>query len=818
MSTSLDDVAAQLRTWRREDGDPSFGEIARRVGVLRAANDGAAAEPGRSTVYDCFRDGRRRIDVALVVDIARALQVPDEQIPAWRARCVAAQHPRRRELPVAVQRGRPVRVEPFTHRLDGILPDTHVLITGMPGVGKTQAATDLACRLIDRGRTADALVLGLRGGDEGAFPSADSIVDAACSALGARATGSLTDRVRTLGDALRAHRCVLVVDDASHVDQVAPLLAGLRGVPVIVTSRVALELPGRLRLPLVRWEVREIVDLIGGIAGARRVAGERAAAERIAELVDGIPLAAAVVAARVRDDDAWSLSDVVDALHEDIGAVDAVHASVAATYRVLGAQPRRLLRHVAMQPCADLTIDQLAALAGLDAAAAEHTVAQLEASYLMQRGPSGRVGLHALVRSFAAERARREDPPRARHAALDRLAARFVGEAWGVAAQRAGQAEPAASRFGGDPVELAEKEAAEWAFASGVPAAQLVLEQFERSPAAVVDLSEACALTFEHAGLGRLAIQLGTRAADAARIVGDREGEARAEVSIGSVGVRLGEHDARSHLERAQVLAKDAGVSRVELRAANSLAVHAAQSGDLVEALARFRTAYAVAKEHDFGDVEPMLLDNIGITLRRLGQLDEALESAESAYRAALALGHVPWAASALSNLSEVQLLVGDAIGAEASATRAIELVSRFDTHVVHAYALTNLGAALAAQGRSAEAILRHREALRLAEGFGWPDLEASVLVNLAHAQLATGTPGDRGQARDILGRAVELSDGFPMERGRALHALGLLAVHENDRERAEASFRDALAALGVTSGPEADRIRADLDALTTGP
>ncbi|RIQ11318.1 tetratricopeptide repeat protein [Jiangella rhizosphaerae] len=803
----------QLRTWRREDGDPSFGEIARRVGALRAKSGTAAGVPGRSTVYDCFRDGRRRIDVALVVDIARALHVPDEQVPEWRARCVAARHPKRRELPVAVQRGRPVRVEPFTRRLDAILPETSVLITGMPGVGKTQAATDLACRLIDRGRTADALVLGLRGGDEGAFPSADSIVDAACSALGARATGSLGDRVRTLGDALRAHRCVLVVDDASHVDQVAPLLAGMGGVPVIVTSRVALELPGCLHLPLVRWEVREIVELIAGIAGARRIAGERDAAERIAELVDGIPLAAAVVAARVRDDGEWSLSDVVDALQEDLGAVDdAVHASIAATYRVLDAQARRLLRYAAMQPCADLTIDQLGALVDLDAADAEQVVAVLEASYLMHRGPSGRAAMHALVRSFAAARARREDPPRARHAALDRLAARFIGEAWSVAAQRAGQAEPGASRFGTDLVELTGEDVPEWPLASGLSAAQLVLERAERNRSAVIDLAEACAPTFEHSGMGRLAMQLSTRAVEAARHIGDREGEARAELSIGSLAVRRGESDARTHLERARVLARDAGVSRLELRAVNSLAVHAAQSGDLAEALTQFRTAHAVAKEHGFDDVEPMLLDNIGITLRRLGRLDEALESAESAYLAALALGHVPWAASALSNLSEVQLLLGDAKAAEASATRAIELAGHFETRVIHAYAATNLGAALAAQGRFAEAILRHGDALRLAEGFGWPDLEASVLVNLAHARLATGAPEDRARTREILGRAVELSEGFPMERGRALHALGLVALQEDDPERAEKLFRDALAVIGAASGPEAQRIRTDLE------
>lgn len=68
-----DEVASWLRERRVAEGLPTYRELVRRVRDLRVSRGGDASEaPGRATVYDCFKDGRRRMDGELVADLGRA--------------------------------------------------------------------------------------------------------------------------------------------------------------------------------------------------------------------------------------------------------------------------------------------------------------------------------------------------------------------------------------------------------------------------------------------------------------------------------------------------------------------------------------------------------------------------------------------------------------------------------------------------------------------------------------------------------------------------------------------------------------------------
>lgn len=89
---TFDDIAAGLRRLRAGAGDPSYAEIVRLIAAQRQARGvpAEAARPGRTTVYDAFRPGRRRIDPALVVEIVRALGGDDEEAARWEASCRAA--------------------------------------------------------------------------------------------------------------------------------------------------------------------------------------------------------------------------------------------------------------------------------------------------------------------------------------------------------------------------------------------------------------------------------------------------------------------------------------------------------------------------------------------------------------------------------------------------------------------------------------------------------------------------------------------------------------------------------------------------------
>jgi hypothetical protein len=81
------DVTAGLRALRTAAGNPSFAELASRVGDLRTRRrmPSQGRTPSRVTVHDCFRPGRSRLDVELV----RALGGSETDVAHWRAACGA---------------------------------------------------------------------------------------------------------------------------------------------------------------------------------------------------------------------------------------------------------------------------------------------------------------------------------------------------------------------------------------------------------------------------------------------------------------------------------------------------------------------------------------------------------------------------------------------------------------------------------------------------------------------------------------------------------------------------------------------------------
>lgn len=90
--TTFDQIAGDLQARRAAAGSPSYAEIALRIAKLRELRGGpdAQSRPARTTVYDAFREGRRRMDTALVLDIVRALGADEGEVADWADRCRAA--------------------------------------------------------------------------------------------------------------------------------------------------------------------------------------------------------------------------------------------------------------------------------------------------------------------------------------------------------------------------------------------------------------------------------------------------------------------------------------------------------------------------------------------------------------------------------------------------------------------------------------------------------------------------------------------------------------------------------------------------------
>jgi energy-coupling factor transport system substrate-specific component len=92
-SETLAAFSRDLQKLRLDAGGVSFGEIARRIVERRTAEGAspAASRVARSTVFDVFQPGRRRMNATLVGEIVRALGLSDAEAAHWQRRCVAAQ-------------------------------------------------------------------------------------------------------------------------------------------------------------------------------------------------------------------------------------------------------------------------------------------------------------------------------------------------------------------------------------------------------------------------------------------------------------------------------------------------------------------------------------------------------------------------------------------------------------------------------------------------------------------------------------------------------------------------------------------------------
>src|SRR5256885_8148899 len=84
-AATVDDLIAALRALKVWAGDPSYESIKDRVNDAWAAAGRPAGEhAGKTTIVDCFRPGRRRLNPELVAAVVRALHPDAGYVAQWR--------------------------------------------------------------------------------------------------------------------------------------------------------------------------------------------------------------------------------------------------------------------------------------------------------------------------------------------------------------------------------------------------------------------------------------------------------------------------------------------------------------------------------------------------------------------------------------------------------------------------------------------------------------------------------------------------------------------------------------------------------------
>lgn len=444
-ATSVDDIAAGLCALRAWHGNPSYAELTRRVRSRRLARGVPPheASPGRTTVYDCFRKGRRRLDAELVVDIVTVLGVPKPQLAGWRNALRAVLSPT--TIPVAevtfgpaalpsvfVGRSREVR-----RVADAVVAGRHALIEGMPGSGKSTLADAAADDLLARGIVTRVLRAELRS-SEGELVedsvAVDNVVEECVRQLrpGQPMRGDPAHRRAVFDRLLSAEPCLLILDNARSVGQVRGLLPPPPS-RAVVTSRCRLDgLDAAVETVLLReLELPDAHQLLARASGGSAAADDPTTLSALCVLAGLLPLPLTLLARRMADRPGWSAKDhlaaYLDRLHVlrlEVG----VEASIAVSYAALDPADRATMRTLCLNPGQDLSTDAAAVLCDRPPADCAESLRRLERAHLIRTARPGHWEAHALIKTFGLRRALDEDRPSDRRDRRSRLLDHYLDQ------------------------------------------------------------------------------------------------------------------------------------------------------------------------------------------------------------------------------------------------------------------------------------------------------------------------------------------------------------------------------------------------------
>ncbi|MFE9694268.1 tetratricopeptide repeat protein [Micromonospora sp. NPDC005806] len=302
-------------------------------------------------------------------------------------------------------------------------PTPVAVVHGQPGLGKTAFAVRVAEQLREVFPDGQ-FYLDLRGTDPVPMPVGEALrrLLRALDVNPRRIADDEQERASQLRAILRERRCLLVLDNAADEGQVRPLLPGLGVGIVVVTSRRLLGgLEGVLRIglaPLTSEESAVLLRAVVGEASARAAAQE---VDAVARLCGHLPLALRIAGTRLASRPGWTMGHLAERLSDadrrlanlsvgDLG----VAAAFALSYTQLSNPAKAMFRRLAHVPGVDFAAPIAAVLAQVDLFDAEDQLDELVDLGLLQPAGFDRYRFHDLIRLFAADRLRGEEPAEAR--------------------------------------------------------------------------------------------------------------------------------------------------------------------------------------------------------------------------------------------------------------------------------------------------------------------------------------------------------------------------------------------------------------------
>jgi tetratricopeptide (TPR) repeat protein len=827
---SLDELIEALRSLKVWAGDPSYETLKDRVNAAWLAEGRPQAElTGKTTVVDCFRTGRRRVNTDLVLAVAAALHPDVGYVTQWRQALQVIGGQARASSQVRVQDRLPPDLAGFTGRTAELerlrracAEGAAVTITGMAGIGKSRLAVRAGHLLVRDGLVDRVLFVNLRGvHPDPAQPPADpaAVLDGFLRLLGVsgqQIPHDLAARAGAYRARLAGTRTLVVLDNAADAGHARPLLPETPGCPVLVTSRRDLTgLPATTHLTMDVFTPDEATALLTRAAAGVPAGGDPRAAGRIARRCGHLPLALGLVTGHIRGMPGWTLTDHADRLderHRDRRLDTGVELAFDLSYRYLPAGEQRLLRLAALHPGQDLGAHAAAALAGSDLPTVQALLDCLCRDHLLQQDIPGRYTLHDLVHAYATGRAGDEDPPPERRAALTRLFDFYLATA--TAAMDTLHPAETNRRPRNDPSgtpmpELTEPNRARaWLDAERVALVAVAAHTAAHGwPGHTARLSTTL-FRYLSGGYFTDALAVFGHARDAARNAGDPQAEAQALTSLGVIHRNLsGYRPAAELLRQALQLFRQAGDQSGEARALTNLGVVEGTLGHNQPAADHYAQAAALFQQAGHRTGEAHALTNLGEVEGQLGRAEPAIEHLVQALALFRRLEDRTGEAWTLTSLGKVEMRLGRYGAANDHLRRALAQYRQLANRVGEAWTLNHLGTVHTHLGLATG---QHQQAIALFREIGDRNGEASALNGLGEADHAAGRPAD-ALVQHTAAHAIAADLGLRDEQARAHTGLGNAQRALGRPARARRHYRRALTRYIDLGMPEADEVRAHL-------
>lgn len=742
-------------------------------------------------------------------------------------------------------------------------------ISGMAGIGKSLLALHTARRLA-RHYPDGQLHINLHGHS----PSRRALTPETALATLLRHFGvpastiprELTDLTALWRTMLSTRRAVIILDDASDTEQVAPLLLGTSPSLILITSRRRLSgLPGVRHIFLDILSTKEAVDLFINLVGTERTQDRQEVAE-LAGLCDHLPLALELAAGRLNSRPTWTVSHLVTRMSREPGRLAElrdggveISSAFALSYDTLPADQRKVFRLLGLHPGPDFGAHSTAALTGLPLETAERILESLQDSHLIQEPSPERFSQHDLIAEYALTLTVSQDSQSAREAALDRLSDFYL--------QAASEADHALNTLRPrldppqrrtpfvSPAWTDARQAKTWLIAEHTALTAAVrharshghpdraalfahvLAEFLDSEGYWEEAEEAHSYAAHHwheegsreaeaqALIDLAAVQSqrsrypeaeasGQRALDTARAIGDSGAEADALRVLGLLCWNLGRLDESLTLQEAALAgALKSGDSIRIARCKNNLGIAVLHLGDHSAAMQLFRDALVGFSQRKNERGEAQALNNLADGYLRMGEQESARNAFSRSLDIFLRVGSRSEQATAQLNKASVLHIPEELESALTLQREALSIFRKIGDRRTEAVTLNEIGKTLYRADQYVEASAHHETALILAQKIGAAQEQTEAHRGLGMAELRSGR---HAAASEQLEAALSWArhTHATAEVAHAHAGLADLAIATGRTEEALPHLEKALAIYQQTNEFESSRVRSQLTRL----